>query len=352
MAFNLQLFFQKILGDGCAGGILPHIYHLTGRKRICETLNRYIKSVLMVLVLVFVHTSAMATSYPYHLDGDGHHPAESINLIGFMQFHEVAEGETLLDVARNFGLGYNEIELSHPDIDPWVPGVGRRVAVPTLWLLPPTQHEEVVINIPEMRLYRFFKSIHMVKTYPIGIGREAFETPTTIARIVSCQEHPTWTPPPSAWDAYGKTPFPPGPKNPLGDYWIGLSADHIGIHGTNNPWGVGRQVSRGCIRLYPEHISQLFGEVSPGAVVEIVYEPVKIGIQNGLVYMEAHPDIYARIPDMAAHAEALIQQRGLGGAIDREKVKQCLFTQSGIPTVVGEIAKGGVDFVSIQHSMQ
>lgn len=290
-------------------------------------------------------TPAGAESYPYRLAGEGRLSAGSVTLIGFMQYQEVKKGETLLDVARNYGLGYNEIELCNRGIDPWVPGAGTRIAVPTLWILPPTRYEQVVVNIPEMRLYRFFRSVHMVKTYPIGIGREAYETPTVVSRVMVRREHPSWTPPPSAWDVYGKISVPPGPNNPLGNYWIGLSGEHIGIHGTNFPWGVGRQVSRGCIRLYPEHIARLFKEVSCGTIVEIIYEPVKIGIRDGIIYMEVHPDIYGRIPDMAVQAGALIKSRGLSGGVDMEKVRQCLVKQNGVPTVVGEVAKGGGDLV-------
>lgn len=308
---------------------------------------------LFILLMAFlmalaVQGTAGAESYPYRLSHDGGLPDFELSVFGFQQYHVIQGKETLLDVARNYGLGFNEIELCHPDIDPWIPGDGTRLAVPTQWILPPTRHEEVVINIPEMRLYRFFKKISMVKTYPIGIGREGFETPLTVARVVNLKENPAWTVPPSAWDTYGKIVVAPGPDNPLGDYWIGLSEKHIGIHGTNYPWGVGRLVSRGCIRMYPEHVSLFFKEVKPGTTVEIIYEPVKIGISDGLIFLEVHPDLYCRIPDMRAHTEALITQKGLRDRVDWTKVYQCVQSQHGAPEVIGSIGKGGDGIITAE----
>lgn len=300
---------------------------------------------LILLPLSATPATAAAEAWPYRLPA--HHPREAVSpeaelsVVGFHQTHAIADRETLLDVARSYGLGFNEIALSHPDLDPWVPGSGIRLDIPTRWVLPPTRHEEVVVNIPEMRIYRFFKKISMVKTYPIGIGRDGFETPTTTARVVDLQEKPAWTVPPSAWETYGKIIVPPGPDNPLGDYWIGLSEAHIGIHGTNFPWGVGRTVSRGCIRMYPEHAARFYREVQPGTTVEIIYEPVKIGLADGFIFLEVHPDIYHRIPDLKKHTEDLIIRKGFGERVDWTRVSQQVQEQTGVPQVIGNIGKGG-----------
>jgi L,D-transpeptidase ErfK/SrfK len=301
------------------------------------------KSIFQLTFMFFLLTSgsAIAGSYAYRLL-PVENPVQSIvSVVGFIQYHTIRNNETLLDIARSYGLGFNEIELLHPEIDPWIPKAGETISIPTQWVLPPTKYEEIVINIPEMRLYRFSKEFEMVKTYPIGIGREGFETPPGIYRVASRKEHPAWTVPPSAWEKYGRIVVPPGPDNPLGDFWLGLSADNIGIHGTNRPWGVGRLVSRGCIRLYPEHIAQLYIEVAAGAKVEIIYEPIKIGINGSVIYMEVHPDIYNKIPDMTEHAKNLIRQKKLWESVEHEKVRQCLMAKKGIPIPIGSISKGG-----------
>ncbi len=296
---------------------------------------------ILFLILIGICGSATAASFQYTFTPGPAAMETERSVIGFFQYHTVGYKETLLDVARDYGLGYNEIALYYPDVDPWVPKTDTRLTIPSRWVLPTTRHEEVVINIPEMRLYLFMKKIGMVKTYPLGLGREGFETPVGSYRVVTQQTNPIWMPPPSAWEEYGKTPVPPGPDNPLGDYWVGLSAKHIGIHGTNRPWGVGRLVSRGCLRMYPEHISQFYKEVSIGAHVEVIYEPVKVGIENGLIYLEIHPDIYERIPDILHHTEALIKQKGLWEHVQQDEVIRAVKEKNGVPFPVGSVTKGG-----------
>ena len=284
---------------------------------------------------------ASAAAYPYRLASGGNALQSEKTVIGFIQYHTVQKGETFLDIARDYDLGYDEMTIANPAVDPWIPGVGSKVAVPTFWILPPTRHAEVVINIPEFRLYRFYKKYGLVTTYPIGIGQEEFESKPTICRVVTMQKNPTWVPPKSCWADYGKEPVPPGPDNPLGGYWIGLSAPHVGIHGTNKEWGIGMLVSHGCIRLYPKDIPNFFKQVSTGTVVEIIYEPVKIGILNDTIYLEVHPDIYKKIPDLLQYAETLIRQKGLWEHVDQEKVANCVKKKEGIPVPVGSVQKGG-----------
>ena len=275
---------------------------------------------------------ADAAAYPYTKPaGDGKNP---MPVIGFIDTHRVEEGQTIHNIARIYGLGYNQMVLYHPDIDPWLPDVGKTIDIPSKWILPPNRLEEVVINIPEMRLYRFFKEHEMVKTYPIGIGREGFNTPIVEASVADRIEQPSWTVPASAREAHGRKVVPPGPDNPLGDYWVGLSIRHIGIHGTNFPWGVGRRVSYGCIRLYPEHIEQFYRETRPGTRVEIIYEPVKVGTRGNAIFLEVHPDVYERIDDMEAHAWSLLQEMGLNGAVDPEMVSRVVAEQKAVPVPV------------------
>ncbi len=280
------------------------------------------------------HASISAAAYPYQIHGNANGETELMPVVGFIDSHRVQEGQTLLEIARQHGLGYNEIVLYHPEIDPWMPEEGRKIGIPGKWVLPPTKHQEVVINIPEMRLYRFFQDVNMVRTYPIGIGRAGFDTPVKETRVVQRVEDPSWTVPPDAIERYGTGVLPPGPDNPLGDYWVGLSESQLGIHGTNVPWGIGRKVSRGCIRLYPEHIERFYQETEIGTRVEIIYEPVKIGVRGELIFLEVHPDIYGRISDMEAHAWEIIEEKGLKDRVDPQKVSRGLEEKRGVPVPV------------------
>jgi L,D-transpeptidase ErfK/SrfK len=271
--------------------------------------------------------------------GYSYGPGKSV--VGCIKHHTIASKETILDIARSFGLGFNEIQLLYPGMDPWIPDSGRRIDIPTRWILPPTQHHGVVINLPELRLYHFLPKIGMVTTYPIGIGNLGWETPVATGKITDRKVNPVWVVPESLRPKYGFISVPPGPDNPLGKYWVGLSLDGYGIHGTNIPWGIGRLVSHGCIRLYPEHIALFFEEVCVGTPFEIIYEPVKIGVVDGNIFIEVHPDIYGRIPDMAAHISRQLKEMGLWSSISHEAVKNTLQKQNGVPVRVGCLMKGG-----------
>ena len=195
-------------------------------------------------------------------------------VVGVPLWYKIGEKETMLDIARKHGLGYNEVDLLFPRMDAWIPPTGRKVSIPTFWVLPPTQHQQLVINLPELRLYYFEKGSATVQTYPIGIGDEGWETPLGTFHINDKRDHPTWYIPASLQEKYGMASMPPGPENPLGDYVMKFSAGAYGVHGTAMPWGVGRLVSHGCIRLYPEHIKILYPQVPMGTKLEITMSPL------------------------------------------------------------------------------
>jgi len=195
-------------------------------------------------------------------------------------------------MAREYDVGYNEIAEANKGIDPWVPGKNAKVILPTSWLLPEILEKGIIINLAELRLYYFFtiQKSRYVKTYPLGIGRQGFNTPTGTFKISFKTKDPVWKTPEASRLANPELPLymPPGPENPLGRFWLQLSIDTYGIHGTNRPYGIGRSVSQGCIRLYPEDIKDLFGYVKPGTVVKIINEPVKVGKHKESVFIEIH----------------------------------------------------------------
>ena len=293
---------------------------------------------LAFLMVSVAAGSAAARSYQYRLATTKEGISEEKTVIGALRKHTIKPEETLLDVARVYGLGFHEIEILYPEIDPWIPKAGTRLTIPTLWVLPPTKHQGIVVNIPELRLYRFFPKTKTVKTYPVGIGDLETETPLGTYRVARRDVNPEWKVPPDRQERYGGYEImPPGPDNPLGKYWIGLSNRKYGIHGTNNAWSIGRSVSGGCIRLYPEHISQLFKEVPIGTYVEIIYEPVKFGFWRGQIYIEVHPDLYDKIDDLEEHAMMLLDKRGLRDHVSIQKVKKALEEENGLPVAVGTL---------------
>jgi L,D-transpeptidase ErfK/SrfK len=300
-----------------------------------------ISSFVLIIFLVIGAQKAIASGFSY---------GNNKTVIGVVQHHIVVPKETLSDIVRNYGLGYNELSLLYPKMDPWLPSPGQNLVIPTQWILPSTKLFGLVINLPEFRLYHFIPETKMVSTYPVGIGDVGWETPVAVSHIIYRQVDPTWLVPKSLRAKYGATTIPPGPKNPLGKYWLGLSLSGYGIHGTNSPWGIGRRVSHGCIRLYPEHIALLFENVSVNTPVEIIYEPVKIGVQDQSIFIEVHPDIYNRIPDMQAQTFRRLHELGIFSDVSVSLVKDALEKQNGLPVRVGFLKKGGDSTIAVKAS--
>lgn len=300
-----------------------------------------ISSFVLIIFLVIGAQKAIASGFSY---------GNNKTVIGVVQHHIVVPKETLSDIVRNYGLGYNELSLLYPKMDPWLPSPGQNLVIPTQWILPSTKLFGLVINLPEFRLYHFIPETKMVSTYPVGIGDVGWETPVAVSHIIYRQVDPTWLVPKSLRAKYGATTIPPGPKNPLGKYWLGLSLTGYGIHGTNSPWGIGRRVSHGCIRLYPEHIALLFENVSVNTPVEIIYEPVKIGVQDRSIFIEVHPDIYNRIPDIQAQTFRRLHELGIFSDVSVSLVKDALEKQNGLPVRVGFLKKGGDSTIAVKVS--
>lgn len=254
-------------------------------------------------------------------------------LLGSPQHHIVGPKETLLDIARLYNLGYNEIIDMYPDYDPWLPPVGKRLLLPTERLLPDSANRGIVINVPEMRLYHFTGKGDnaQVVTHPVGIGDTDFQTEPGSYTVGNKAINPTWYIPPSLRAKYAVKSIPPGPDNPLGKYWLGLKGTNYGIHGSDIPWSIGRKVTHGCIRMYPEDISVFFTTIQVGTPVEIVYDPVKIARIGDEIYIEVHRDIYAKYPDLAAYAREKLVEKGYWMDVDRNRLLEAVEKSRGIP---------------------
>jgi L,D-transpeptidase ErfK/SrfK len=260
-------------------------------------------------------------------------------VIGSEQSYTIKDKETLLEVARDFDLGYNEIVDANPGIDPWVPDRGTRIRIPTAWILPQAEDEGIVVDLARMRLFYFFKAAEsrMVITFPVGTARKGFVTPVGIYSVADKVRDPIWYPPPSIRKEEPDLPevVPPGPDNPLGGYWLQLSKPGYGIHGTNKPYGVGRRVSGGCIRLYPEDIRWLFETVKAGTPVEIVNQPVKIGFKDKRLYVEVHKDGIAPL-QLYRKVRSLIKKAGRPPAIPDRDLWRAMNKSRGLPTLISK----------------
>ncbi|MCB9963592.1 MAG: L,D-transpeptidase family protein [Rhodospirillales bacterium] len=210
--------------------------------------------------------------------------------IGLPETYRAVYEDTFIKIARDNDLGYVEMRAANPDIDPWIPGDGTKIILPKQHLLPDAPRDGIIINLPEMRLYYFPKK-GAPETFAIGIGRDGLDTPTGVTKVMRKKDGPIWRPTPRMREEKPELPesVPPGPKNPLGTHALYLGWPEYLIHGTNKPYGIGRRVSSGCIRMYPEDIITLFKEVPIDTRVEVVDQPVKAGWIGDDFYIEVHP---------------------------------------------------------------
>lgn len=261
-----------------------------------------------------------------------------------------ARGEdTLLDIARRYGLGRDEIVNANPTVDVWLPGAGTEVRVPRRYVLPDGPWHGVILNLPEMRLYYFPEGADgadpLVTTHPISIGRQDWQTPLGETRIVAKHKDPAWYPPDSirAEHAAAGDPLPrivpPGPDNPLGGYAMRLGIPGYLIHGTNKPYGVGMRVSHGCVRMYPEDIVSMFSQVPNNTAVRIVNQPVKVGWQGDKLYLEVHPplledaDLANSLGEIAFRTvQVAIGDRAV--SLDTREIREVAERRDGVPAVV------------------
>ena len=314
-------------------------------------------SALHVLALL-VCGSAPARAATFALPTDGS------NIVGQFQVVTVDPRNTLLDIARHFGLGFEEMALANPDVSIWLPGEGTRIVVPTQFILPPKPWEGIVLNLPQRRLYYFprpaAKESATVVTFPIGTARPGWPTPLGTTRIIGKYEDPAWFPPKSILEERRQQGefdfpeyFPPGPDNPMGMLAMQTGLPQIFIHSTNRPWGVGMRVSHGCIRLYPEDAASLFAAVPVGTPVRFINQPVLVGERDGLLYLgvseptDAYPDDVDSLLLRAVDALAAYNERRPGAPeADWERVRGAVEARRFLPLPVSIGAPGFEDLLA------
>jgi L,D-transpeptidase ErfK/SrfK len=256
-------------------------------------------------------------------------------LAGELATYTVAPGDGLYAVARARGVAFPALARANGIENPNLVRAGRTITLPTRFIVPKRMADGVVINVPEARLYHF-RGGTLQAVYPATVGLPTWQTPLGAFTVTVKVLNPTWYMPAelAAREKVKREVVPPGDDNPLGDRWIGTSLAHTGIHSTNVPMTVGRPVSHGCVRLYPEHAHALFDAVEIGLAGEVVYAPVKACVDGGAVVVEVHPDVYGRVPDPAGEAERVLSALGVRERVDAELLARALAECRGVPVVV------------------
>jgi len=287
--------------------------------------------------------SAQAATYPL--------PKPEDALIGEVQFITSKYEDTLMELGRKYGVGYEEIAAANPGVDPWLPGEGTRIVIPTQFVLPTAPRVGIVVNLPEHRIYYFPTPkngvLATVQTYPISIGKMDWKTPLGTTHVISKQVKPIWFPPESVRKEHEENgdplpkAVPPGKDNPLGDFAmrLGIPGGSYLIHGTNKPEGIGMDVTHGCMRMFPEDIEVFFKAVPVKTAVLIVDQPFKMGWSGEQLFMEIHKPVLDTDADNSSNltnltrimVAATAQRSAVIDWIDAER----LFNIStGLPTPV------------------
>ena len=289
-------------------------------------------------------------------------PKESV--VGEIRYTLVGRGDSLLDIARAFDIGHDEILLANPKLNRWIPPVGGEVTIPSLHILPPGERRGIVLNLAELRLYFFPPGKQIVHTFPVSTGDYDWGTPQGTTKILSKQTNPTWYPPKSireehAEDGEELPKMIPGgdPDNPLGEFALKLAIPGYLIHGTDQrrSFGIGMRVSHGCIRLYPEDIERLFSMVPVGTPVRIIDQPIKAGVRDGELFLEVHQpliedgDSIDNPPSVEKVLDTLRPYIRDGIDVDPERVATALRLGDGMPIVVSSREGDAEDFWSNPH---
>lgn len=298
-----------------------------------------LKRPAVAIALIFASASLQASVFSLPPDGEG--------LIGKEERIIAGREDTLIDIGRQNSIGYDEILNANPGVDAWMPQSGSTVVLPHLYVLPDAPQQGIVINAAEMRLYYYPKGTGTVETFPISIGRSDWNTPIGVTKITRKTANPVWYPTASVKQEHlaNGDPLPSvvpaGPDNPLGKYALYLGLPAYLIHGTNNEYGIGMQVTHGCMRMYAPDIQRLYQTVPIGTPVRIVNQPYKVGWRDGVLYVEVHPWLEGTPPAQLNNTALLTQlvksrlSQYIDYPVDWQAVEQARIEANGIPMAVG-----------------
>jgi L,D-transpeptidase ErfK/SrfK len=257
-------------------------------------------------------------------------------LVGGEFSYTVKEGDSLALVGARFGVAPPALARSNGlPSTAWL-RIGQILRVDNRHVVPFFLEQGILINVPQ-RLLFFFQERRLVTWYAIGVGRRDWPTAGGRFQIRVLERRPTWNVPLSIQEEMRRggekveTRVPPGPDNPLGDYWIGLEGSECGIHGTNAPASIYGVRTHGCMRLHPDDIADLFPRVSKGMTVQVVYEPVLLArAADGAVFLEVNPDVYGRQTSAREAVASLAERENPPMTLDPDAVERTIAGKEGL----------------------
>ena len=258
------------------------------------------------------------------------------DMSGSLALYIVEPGDSLSSLAARFGIGVNVLARMN-DLSPATRiKPGETLEIDNRHIVPAVLDDGIVINLPQRMLFRLVAGKLQV-AYPVAVGKPSWPTPAGSFTIVQRQKDKTWLVPPSIQRemlSEGKPVLqqvPPGPDNPLGRYWLGLSIPGIGIHGTTAPQSIYGFRSHGCIRLHPDNIEQLFHAVEKGEPGTLIYQPVLLyKATDGRIFLEVHRDAYKKTANATTMARELADAVALSQSIDWEIAAAVIKAHDGL----------------------
>ncbi len=260
--------------------------------------------------------------------------AQSVGLSGNQFDYVVVSGDYLIRIGARFGVSAKVIAReNHLDYGALL-FPGKRLHLDNRHIVPEGMADGILINLPQRMLF-FFRGGKLQNAYPVGLGKPSWPTPEGAFSVVDREENKAWIVPKSIQEEMlreGKavlTKVPPGPDDPLGKYWMGISISGYGIHGTIAPASIYHFQSHGCIRMHPDDIAAFYGKVSIGTRVDIIYRPLLIAVEgNGRIFLESHPDIYRKGSDYQKAAHELAG--AAGSRVDWRLAEKVIEMQDGV----------------------
>ena len=293
------------------------------------------RRLLVCLLVGFSQTSLAADELP----------PLSRQITGGAFEYTIRPGDFLIAIGARFGVPPDLIAKQNAIAYDAIIYPGQRLRIDNPHIAPALLGDGVLINIPQRMLFRYSQG-KLIGAYPVGLGKPSWPTPSGEFEIVSRVHNKTWVVPKSIQEEMereGKavlTEVPPGPDNPLGAHWLGLSMWGYGIHGTIAPSSVYHFRSHGCIRLHPDDIAELFERTQVGTSGQLVYQPVLLAVDdNGRILLEVHQDIYNKGIDPIQFVREMADTHGLSRDIDWARVDAVIAAQEGLVREVGRLAR-------------
>lgn len=271
-------------------------------------------------------------------------------LVGDQFEYAVQRGDSLTSISARFGIERFVLARMNGIKKDALLQLNQLLQIDNRHIIPEQLTDGILINLPQRILY-YFQSDRLMAHYPVGLGRPSWPTPVGSFNVINLQENKTWYVPKSIQEEMRRegeivlTQVPPGPENPLGKHWIGLSLPGIGIHGTIASASIYHFLSHGCIRLHPDDVAALFRQVRKQLPGKTIYVPVlMVRLKDGRIFLEVNRDVYKKSIDPITIVKSSAQIQGLGDMVDWDKVKEVIQLKEGLAREVGlpvHIPNGG-----------